>query len=271
MTTLSTRQTFALVILFVITCLAFIQLDNRSALDPVKEGLYAVVSPVVDAFDRVGGNASGSSGPERELMVVKAERDQLAAANAKLREDVREVDQLRQQAKLQLDNPQWKMLQARVRASDPTNLQKFVTIDRGTKDGVAVGMAVVAQGQDYVGQVTDVQEHSAHVMLIVDATQTVGARLDSGADGVIFGMWQNGGRLEMRYLERDVKPAPGELVLTTDSADLRTARVPGGLIVGKVGSSSIQNRQGDLQTVSVLPLVDFDKLQVVTVVLTDAT
>jgi len=130
-------------------------------------------------------------------------------------------------------------------------------------------MAVVAQGPNYVGQVTEVEETSSRVMLVVDASQTVGARLDGGADGVIFGMWQNGGRLEMRYLERDAEPAPNELVLTTENAALRTARVPGGLIIGRVGSEVEQNRQGDLQTVPVIPLVAFEELQVVSVVLTD--
>ena len=270
MTTLSTRQTFALIVLFVVTSLAFIQLDNRRALDPIKDVLYAAVSPAVDAFGRVGRGSDGGSPLERELAAVKAERDQLAAENAELRAEVREVDELRLQAGLRRDQPTWKMLPARVRAPDPTNLQKFFLIDKGSADGVEKGMAVVAQGKNYVGQVIEVQEHGAKVMLIVDATQTVGARLDDGADGVVAGMWQNGGRLELRYLERDAKPDPGELVLTTDNAARRTARVPGGLIVGRVSDQVEQNRQGDLQTVPVLPLVDFEQLQVVTVVLTDA-
>ena len=45
------------------------------------------------------------------------------------------------------------MLQARVQTPDPTNQQKFLTIDKGSKNGVEVGMAVVAQGPNYIGQV----------------------------------------------------------------------------------------------------------------------
>lgn len=273
MTTLSTRQTFALVVLFVVTSLAFIQLDNRRALDPIKDGLYTIVTPVVDT---VGGLMPGNSPDpgeesalERALTATKVERDQLAAENAQLRAEVREVDDLRKQAKLQQDRPTWRMIQARVRGADPTTQQKFMVIDKGSQDGITVGMAVVAQGPNYVGQVTEVEETSSRVMLVVDASQTVGARLDGGADGVIFGMWQNGGRLEMRYLERDAEPAPNELVLTTENAALRTALVPGGLIIGRVGSEVEQNRQGDLQTVPVIPLVAFEELQVVSVVLTD--
>jgi len=59
-------------------------------------------------------------------------------------------------------------------------------------------------------------------------------------------------------------------VLTNDSGDLRTAGIPGGLIIGKVDDSKItRDPQADTLTVDVLPLVDYEQLQVVTVVLTD--
>ena len=270
MTTLNTRQTFALVALFVVTSLAFIQLDNRRALDPIKDAMYTVVSPAVNAFGRVGrGGGSGNPALGRELAAVKAERDQLAAENARLRADVREVEQLRLQAKLQQDRPTWKMLQARVLGSDPTGQHLFLTIDKGREDGIEVGLAVVAQGPNYIGQVTEVEERTARVMLVIDASQTVGARLDSGPNGVIYGLSRRGGWLELRYVSPDTQPAPGELVLTTENAALRTAGVPGGLIVGRVDKLISSDQQADSQTVHVIPLVNFDTLQVVTVVLTD--
>jgi rod shape-determining protein MreC len=231
--------------------------------------MRGVVAPIASQIGTIGNR--GSQELERELAAVKSERDQLAAENAQLKAAVREVDQLRLQAKLQQDRPTWKMLQARVQAPDPTNQQKFLTIDKGAKNGVQVGMAVVAQGPNYIGQVTEVWEDSSRVMLIIDVSQRVGARLEGGGDGVVFGVWQNGGRLELRYLDRDANPKPGELVQTTDSPALRTARVPGGLIVGRVGDAPPNAAKGDTQTVPVIPLVAFEKLEVVTVVLTDGT
>ncbi len=269
MTTLHTRQTIFLVVLFVVTSLALIQLDSRRALDPVKDAMRAIVAPAA-TFVRTTGSP-GDLAMEREIVAVKAERDQLAAENAQLKAAVREVEQLRLQAKLQQDRPTWKMLQARVQAPDPTNQQKFLTIDKGSRNGVEVGMAVVAQGPNYIGQVTEVWEESSRVMLIIDISQRVGARLENGGDGVVFGVWQNGGRLDLRYLDRDSDPQPGELVLTTDSAALRTARVPGGLIVGRVGDAAPDAAKGDTQTIPVIPLVAFERLEVITVVLTDGS
>lgn len=269
MTTLNARQTLFLVVLFVATSLVFIQLDSRRALDPVKDAMRAIVAPVVTRAGDVG--ARGDVATERELSAVKAERDQLAAENAQLKAAVREVEQLRLQAKLQQDRPTWKMLQARVQAPDPTNQQKFLTIDKGSKNGVEIGMAAVAQGPNYIGQVTEVWEASSRIMLIIDVSQRVGARLEGGGDGVVFGSWQNGGRLELRYLDRDSDPRAGELVLTTDSPALRTARVPGGLIVGRVGDTPPNAAKGDTQTAPIIPLVAFERLEVITVVLTDGS
>lgn len=269
MQTLSTRQTILLVALFVLSSLAFIQLDSRRALDPVKDSMRSAIGPLVAQIGNIG--RAGDDALERELSAVKAERDQYAAENSQLKAEVREVEQLRLQAKLQQDRPTWKMLQARVQAPDPTNQQKFLTIDKGSKNGVQVGMAVVAQGPNYIGQITEVWEESSRVMLIIDVSQRVGARLESGGDGVVFGVWQNGGRLELRYLDRDAEPQPGELVMTTDSPSLRTARVPGGLIVGRVGDTPAAAANGDTQTAPVIPLVQFEKLEVVTVVLTDGS
>ncbi|MDP9365767.1 MAG: rod shape-determining protein MreC [Chloroflexota bacterium] len=269
MSTLNTRQTLALVVLFVATSLAFIQLDNRRALDPVKDGVYGLLAPALDALDAVGGGTDGGSPLERELAVLKTENAQLLAENARLKGEVRETNDLRLAAGLPKELPNWRFLQARVTLRDPAGFQKLFQINRGRADGVAVGMAVVAQGTNYVGQVTEVQERTAKVMLIVDASQTVGARLDDGAEGVVYGMWQNQGRLELRHLERTAEPNPGETVLTTDNSLISTSGVPGGLILGRVGDEVEQNRQSDLQTVPVIPLIDFDKLQVVTVLLTN--
>ena len=269
MTTLSVRQTMALVAVFVLTSLTFIQLDNRQALAPIKDGLQAAIAPVAATFGRFGRERA-TSDLEQRLAVVLAERDQALADLAEARAGLREVDQLRLQARLQTEKPSWRMLQARVQGADPTGQQLFLTIDRGSRDGVESGMAVVAQGPNYIGQVTEVSERSAKVMLVIDVSQTVGARLEGGADGVVYGLSRRGGWLQLRHLDRDAEVQPDELVLTNDSGDLRTARVPGGLVIGRVDESKItRDPQADTLTVDILPLVDYEQLQVVTVVLTD--
>ena len=80
MTTLNTRQTLFLVVLFVVTSLAFIQLDSRRALDPVKDAMRAVVGPVVTQVGNFGRR--GDVAMEREISAVKAEPERPATTIA---------------------------------------------------------------------------------------------------------------------------------------------------------------------------------------------
>ena len=266
MTTLSLRQTLILVVLFVGTSVSFITLDNRAALDPVKSGLQSLILPVTEAVNGVG-DGGGDDGDE--LAQLKAQRDALLAENALLKSVATEVDQLRAQNGFKERNPDWQPLTADVLVSDPTNLQKFITIDKGSKDGVKVGMAVV-NPSFYVGQITEVWEDSARVSLIIDGTQQVGARLlDAQADGVVYGMWQQGGRLEMRHVSRDVAPKEGDVVITSPGGRTQTAGVPGDIRIGVVLGEPTRDPQTDTLTIPIYPDTNFDDLDVVTVILAD--
>ena len=107
-------------------------------------------------------DGAATSRMEGEIAAVKAERDQLAAENAQLKAAVREVEQTSPpgQACSRTGRP-GKCSRRGSKLPDPTNQQKFLTIDKGAKNGVEVGMAVVAQGPNYIGQVTEVWEESS--------------------------------------------------------------------------------------------------------------
>jgi len=268
-TTLSNRQTIALVVLFVATSLGFIQLDGRRALDPIKDGLQSIVAPAAASLSSVAPGRGDGSALERELAVVKAERDQYAAENAELKAQVREIDELRMQAKLKQDRPTWRVVPARVVASDPTGQELFVTIDKGRRDNVEAGMAVTARGANFIGVVTEVGERTARVTLLIDRTQAVAAKLESGSDGIVYGMSRIGSWLQMRHLSPDARIVRGESVVTADNPAISTAGVPGGLLIGRVDKEIEAEGQGDTRTVEVVPLIDYEQLEVVTVIQSD--
>lgn len=269
MTTLTTRQTFALVALFVATSLGFIQLDGRRTLDPVKDGLQAVVAPAVETVGGLVPDRGNDSALERELEDVKTERDQLQAQIAANEEQLREIDDLRLQAGLAQDEPSLRSIPARVLGSDPSGQELFVTINKGSGDGIAEGMAVTARGPNFVGLVTDVAEHTARVTLLIDRSQAVAAKTQGGADGIVYGMSRIGSWLELRHLNTDTRIAKDELVLTADNEAINTAGVPGGLIIGRVDREIEAEGQGDSRTVEVVPDIDYERLEVVAVVQVD--
>ncbi|HEY8448532.1 MAG TPA: rod shape-determining protein MreC [Thermomicrobiales bacterium] len=264
---MSLRQTIALVLLFVATSVTFIALDNRAALDPLKTGLQELVSPVTSFVNGIGDRSESDLAVE--LDQVTRERDALLAENTQLKLRLQQMEKYEQILDVKEGHPEWTLVTAKVLNPDPTSLQKFVTIDKGSADGIRKGMAVV-DPYYFVGLVTAVEEHTARVTLAIDASAAVGAQLlESKADGVVYGRWQSGGRMDLAYVDLSVTPKPGELVVTSTNLETRTSQVPGGIIIGKVEGTPQKNNQGDAQTIRVLPAADFDHLNVVAVIVDD--
>lgn len=210
------RHAITLVAVFLVIGVSLVVLDNRGSLQPLRGALGSVVDPVGRAFSKVSLGTTDNSNLAQELKQVTAERDQLRAENAKLKSDEDELNTLRQQQKVQEKFPTYTFISARVISSDPSGQQLSITIDKGAADGLQKGMAVT-DPNSYVGQITEVTEHSAKVMLIIDTSQSVGAVLnDTRSDGVVYGQWQSGGRLVMKHVNRDAKPKAGEMVVTSD-------------------------------------------------------
>lgn len=267
MTRVSIRQTLLLASLFVIAGVTLVILDNNHTLDPLKSGLHDAVEPAVDWINDLTGDDGVNSDVEVKLQQVTDERDALLAENALLKLELEGFEDLQQVLEVQQEHPEYNMVAANVVNPDPSGLQKLVTIDRGSRDGIEVGMAVI-DPYYFVGLVTSVEEDSARVTLAIDASSSVGAKLlDTQGVGIVYGKWQSGGRMELQHVDRSIVPGKDEVVVTSDEPEFRTAKVPGGLIIGKVTGEPVLDNQADSQTIEVLPASNFDDLSVVAVLL----
>lgn len=267
MSTLSARQTILLLALFVVTSIGFLVLDNRQALDPLRNGVHALIVPVADLFDGIDDSNTNQTGTEQELAELQAKYDKLFSDYTQLLVNAQEVEQLRDLLKLQTDKPELTFVPARVLYRDPTNTQKFIIIDKGSADGIMKGMAVTDPNY-YVGLVTEVDEHSARVVFAIDATQSVGAQLlNSNGVGIAWGAWQTGGRIELRHVDQGIDPEDGEWVVTACATEARTAQVPCGLPIGIVAGPARVNNQEDTKTIEILPAAKFEELKVVAVII----
>lgn len=261
------RQVIYLVGSLIALSLLLTVLDGRDMLDPVKSLVGGFVTPIsrtlTDAGSSLNSGSSSASDSELEqrLEDVTRERDELAAENARLRELVAENDELRSQLGFQETHPELTAVTASVIGRDPTGVEKFILIDRGSNDGIQVGMAVVSPNF-LVGEVTEVDENRSKVLLMIDAGFQTGARLQiSRGTGIVYGLWQAGGRAEMRHIPIDTEVNPDEAIVTSG----RSLMIPEGLIIGKILEIH-RDELGSEITLSVLPLVDFDTLETVTVI-----
>lgn len=150
------------------------------------------------------------------------------------------------------------LLPAEVIAKDLTGWFQTAVIDRGTRDGIAEGMAVVSV-QGIVGQIMESSRSFSRVLLITDPNSSVAALIQrSRARGIVVG---NGHQLcRLRYVHRSEDVEPGDMVLTSGLDGV----YPKGALIGTVLEA--QTKDPELfQRVGLQPSVDFRRLEEVMV------
>jgi rod shape-determining protein MreC len=148
-------------------------------------------------------------------------------------------------------------------AGPPGNFEQTVEIDKGTEDGIKVGMPVVSAA-GLVGKIVDVSDQRSIVGLISDPGFRVGVRLvDSQDVGVARGQGTGQPLIVDTGIDSKLDVKEGEVITTSG---LERTLFPPDVPVGKVLSK--QTSPGELeQDLFVQPLADLDGLSYVNVML----
>ncbi len=156
----------------------------------------------------------------------------------------------------------YRTVAARVIDSDRTSLFKTLLINKGTSEGLRVGLAVLSD-QGVVGRIIETSWHSARVLLLIDENSNIDALIQrSRAQGILQGAGAAGGNL--KYISRTEEVLPGDVVLSSGLAGV----FPKGLLLGAV--TGVDRREGGLfKKIDVAPAVDFGKLEEVMAVITE--
>jgi rod shape-determining protein MreC len=200
---------------------------------PVAKAGTVLTSPVRAAGDFIeDGSAS-----RRRLATLEAQNAELRARLAQLEEARQENERLRALVDF-AEERKFSSLGARVIGRPVSSWEGVITIDRGSADGVAAGMPVVA-AQGLVGQVAEVSKHTASVRLITDQRSGVAAMIQSSrALGVARGSVT--GELTLDFVDRAALPNVGDVVITSGLGGV----YPRGIVVGDV--VSVDDRRGEL-------------------------
>jgi rod shape-determining protein MreC len=231
----------------------------------IESGVADVPRPFVYVFESIGHGTRSFFGIFSSVSKLESQNAQLNAENTNLQEqlvslqsDKLENELLRQELNYR-STTQLSVISASVIGKDPTGLSQTVTIDQGSKDGIQVGDAVVAQGV-LIGKITNLTDYNAQVLLITDPQSSVDAEISvTGDTGVLNGSYGSG--LTITMISQTSSITNGDLVV---SAGL-TAQVPKGILIGTIGD--IQTGKNELlQNASVVSPVDFKNLQFFAVV-----
>jgi rod shape-determining protein MreC len=144
---------------------------------------------------------------------------------------------------------------------DQQSSVRSLFINKGTRDGVAVGMPVVTQ-LGLVGRVFNVSANTAQIQLISDQNSSVSARLQTTrAEGSVQGRGLLTGNLRMTFIPLDAEIIEGDLVVTSGLG----GNFPPDIVLGQV--TSIRSFEFELfQEAEVRSLIDFTTLEFVLVV-----
>ena len=195
-----------------------------------------------------------------QIVDMQAQIDALQRENEELREIQGEYQLLVDLFNRARQAPDFQRLTASVIGQDPSSAVHSIVIDKGARDGIAVGMPVES-ARGLVGQVYRTTANSSQVVLITDSSSAIPARLGtSRATGILRGGGL-GGVLTIDWIDLKHQVEVGEVVLTSGLG----GRFPQDLIIGRV--IEVDRREAELfQQAVVQPAADFDALEIVFVI-----
>ena len=172
--------------------------------------------------------------------------DEVLAENERLKEDLNalrqtvvdyddmksENEMFREYYRIEDTYSDYDLVSAFVIGRDPMEKYYSFTIDRGSRDGVAVDDVVISP-EGAVGRVTSVNYNYAEVLTILDPAVSMGCTVSRTRDiGLAEGesLLAQENRLKMSYLPRETLVAASDLMVTTGLGGV----FPSGLIVGTV-------------------------------------
>jgi len=152
------------------------------------------------------------------------------------------------------------LVTADVIARDTSGYLRWLIINQGARAGIQVGDPVIS-ASGLVGRVEDVAASAAWVRLVNDQSSAINGWLqEARAEGTVVGqLW---GGLRMEYIPQDAQVETGDLVLTSGLG----GNFPANILIGQV--TSVRQQEAELfQQAEVRPVVDFDHLDLVSVII----
>ncbi len=148
---------------------------------------------------------------------------------------------------------------ARVINNSVASGNNFITINRGSNDGIRKGMAVIS-GTGVVGRVEYVSAHYASVISVLSVKQKVSAKLKDGTFSAVVWEGDNPDIMHMENVPQQIKVKKKDSVFTTSYSFF-----PSDILIGTIVSTS-KSSKNNMQTLHLKTATNFRNLQYVYVI-----
>ena len=269
---LSTKYTL-LMLSSICLLLILISLTLNISGGPLKVAAGYVFVPMQTGVNTVGQWLSDKANDFKTLGEVlnenkelKQQLDDMTLQMNTIKLDQYQLENYRELLALDEKYPSYQKVAASVIAKDSGNWFSTFTIDRGTKDGIKVGMNVLA-GSGLVGIVKDVGPNYAKVRSIIDDSSKVSAMVTTTEDNfIVSGSLQSmNDRKVIGFTDlkdEDDEVMLGDPVVTSYVSD----QYQQGILIGYI--ATIEKNSNNLtKSGTITPVVDFEHMENVLVIL----
>ena len=207
----------------------------------------------------------------KDIDNLKSENERLSSENTKLNQKlldyellVSENNVLKEHAKVIESYPDYNIVAAEVISDSLSNWEEVYVINRGSSDGITPNMAVITT-DGLVGYVSEVSKNSSKVISILDAGNSVSARLVKTRDAVVCRgnvSLKEKSQLKVIYIPIGIELVAGDKIETSGMGGI----YPKGIVIGTV--ESFETKKNPSENEAVLePSVDFNRLETVGVII----
>lgn len=261
-----------ILIAFSLICFALIivSFQYQEKLTPVKTFAGEAVAPMQKGINSVGTWLSDKSQAftTMEKLIeennrLKEELANISYENKILQQEKYELADLRKLYELDEKYASYPKVAARVISRDSNNWYNQFCIDKGSDDGLAVNMNVIA-GDGLVGIITEVGANWSKVRTIIDDKSNVsGMTLKSSDTCNVKGNLEliDQGLIELELADKEADIKEGDEIVTSHISD----RYLEGILIGYVNSISVDS-SNMTQSGYLTPAVSFDSLSTVLVI-----
>lgn len=233
-----------------------------SIISSVEKGVHFVVDGITNTVNSVGELRKLKK--EYNELVLKLENyEQMQRSNADI---TKENERLKEQLGFSISMDE-KNIPAQIISRNLDNAYSYLTIDKGSVNGIKKNMPVVAfqnGNQGLVGKVIQVGTFTSQIMPIYNIKNIVSVRIQNTRDlGLVSGLGTQNQPLLLQHIRKRVMEelSYGDVVVTSGENDNYMRDIP----VGTITKITVLDYNSSLN-IELTPIIDFARLENVIVV-----
>lgn len=267
------RFTEFILILLVITSGVLLGFSGGGFVLNFKKIGFSIVSSLDKGVHAVGNGASNTVTAVKELKELRKEYDALVVKLEKYEEMQRSNADIRKEnerLKEQLDfanSLEEKNIPAQIISRNIDNVYTYLTIDKGSVNGIKKNMPVLAfqnGNQGLVGKVVQVGTFTSQIMPVYHIDNIISARIQNTRDlGLVNGLGSQSQPLILQYIRKRVLEdlKYGDIIVTSGENNNYMKDIP----IGTISKITVLDYNSSLN-IEITPIIDFSRLENVIVV-----